>query len=335
LQNRTSFATSYALLSDSGAALLIDWGYDQATGVENLSDRHGRRPLLTSLDALGHRVEAVLLTHYHDDHCAGANLLRDVLGAEVWTAEHVAPVLEQPDRYDLPCLWFDPVPVDRRLEPGEPVRWHEHELTVHPLPGHTLYACAVELEVDGKRVLATGDQQSNDGILNYQYRNRFRLDDFVLSAELYRTLRPDLLITGHWGVKQVTDSFLDALAADGRRVAELHRELLPLDRVDFGPEGFGARIEPYRSSVARGEPFELEVSVRNPFPRDDRAVVRLVVPAGWTAEPPAHELPLAAHEDATVRFRVAAGAGPGRVAADLTVGETRFGQQAEALVEVR
>src|SRR6185437_9112687 len=118
-RNRTSFATSYALLSDDGAALLFDWGYDQATGVELMPDRAARRPLLTSLDALGARVEAVVLTHYHDDHVAGANLLRDVTGAEVWTAEHVAPILEQPERYDLPCLWYDPVPVDRRLRPGE------------------------------------------------------------------------------------------------------------------------------------------------------------------------------------------------------------------------
>ena len=38
---------------------------------------------------------------------------------------------------------------------AEPVRWHEYELTVHPLPGHTLYAAAIEFEVDGKRVLVT------------------------------------------------------------------------------------------------------------------------------------------------------------------------------------
>jgi glyoxylase-like metal-dependent hydrolase (beta-lactamase superfamily II) len=333
--NRTSFATSYALLSDSGAALVFDWGYDQATGVDLPTDRAARRPLLTSLDRLGAPVEAVVLTHFHDDHVAGVNLLRDVTGAQVWTAAHIVPVLERPERYDLPCLWYDPVPVDRALEPGKPVRWHEYELTVHPLPGHTLYACAIELEVDGRRVLVTGDQQSNDGILNYQYRNRFRLDDYVLSAELYRTIRPDLLLTGHWGVKEVTDDYLDGLAEDGRRLAALHRELLPED-VDLGPEGFGARIEPYRSAVATGASFDLEVTVRNPFARDEQATVALAVPRGWTAEEP-KDVQVAALSEATVAFRVTAG-GPvlsARVAADLTVGGTRFGQQAEALVDVR
>ena len=107
LRNRTSFATSYALLSDSGAALLIDWGYDQTIGQMGMSDRLGRRPLLTSLDALRRdfgvdRVEAVVTTHYHDDHVAGLNLLRDVEGTEVWAPENVAPVLESPTWYDRP-----------------------------------------------------------------------------------------------------------------------------------------------------------------------------------------------------------------------------------------
>jgi glyoxylase-like metal-dependent hydrolase (beta-lactamase superfamily II) len=342
LRNRTSFATSYALLSESGAALIFDWGFDQATGVDLPTDRAGRRPMLTSIDALKRdhgvgRVEALVLTHYHDDHVGGANLLRDVEGTEVWAARNVAPILEDPRRLDLPCLWFDAIPVDRRLELGEPVRWHEYELTAHPLPGHTLYAAAIAFEVDGRRVVATGDQQSSDGGLNYQYRNRFRFDDYVESAALYRSLRPELLITGHWGVTEVTEEFLAGLERDGRRLAELHRELLPLDDVDFGAEGFGARISPYRSTVAAGGELELEVCVRNPFGRDEDAHVRLVVPSGWTADPPVRTVAVPAHAQCSVRFRVGAGepAPNARVAADLTVGAVAFGQQAEALVEVR
>jgi hypothetical protein len=185
-------------------------------------------------------------------------------------------------------------------------------------------------------VLATGDQQASDGTLNYQYRNRFRLDDYVLSAELCRTLRPDLMLTGHWGVREVDDAFLERLAADGRRLAELHRELLP-DDVDFGPEGFGARIEPYRSAVETGAPLDHDVTVRNPFARPAEAAVRLVVPAGWEAEPPEQAVGLDPRGEATVRFRARAGAPAvrARVAADLTVADVPFGQQAEALVEVR
>jgi glyoxylase-like metal-dependent hydrolase (beta-lactamase superfamily II) len=347
LRSRVSMATSYALLSDSGVALLIDFGYDLWSGHPLSSDRSSRRPLLASIDALRRdygidRVEVVVPTHYHDDHVAGINLLRDVEATELWSPENVAPILEEPRRYDLPCLWHDPIPVDRLLPPGSPVSWREYELAAHPLPGHTLYAAAVAVEVDERRVLATGDQQTfeADGraILNYVYRNRFRIDDFVRSAELYASLRPDLIVSGHWPPHEVDDEYLDRLRSDAQRIAGLHRELLPLDEVDFGAEGFGARIEPYRCTVAPGEVVDFEVTVRNPFGRTDVAAVSFVVPRGWTADPSRHDVHLAEKGEATVRFRISPGNAEAvrraRVAADLTVGDVAFGQQAEALVTV-
>jgi glyoxylase-like metal-dependent hydrolase (beta-lactamase superfamily II) len=343
LRNRTCLAHSYVLVSATGGALLIDFGYDLCTGTPSVSDRAARRPLLASLPALRRdvgveRVEVVVPTHYHDDHVAGINLLREVEGAEVWAPENVAPILEQPARYDLPCLWFDPVPVDRRLPLGQTFRWHEYELTVHPLPGHTLYAAAIVVDVDGRRVLARGDQESGEGdrdVANYYYRNRFRIDDYAASAALYAAVRPDVIVSGHMFPREVTGDYLATLAADAERLASLHRELLPLDEVDLDAEGFAARIEPYRSRAARGASIELEVTVRNPFDREESAVVRLVVPDGW-AGPEPQEVRLAPRGETVLRFAVAAGepVRRARVAADVTVGGRPFGQQAEALVDV-
>jgi glyoxylase-like metal-dependent hydrolase (beta-lactamase superfamily II) len=350
LRNRTSVANSYALLSETGAALLIDFGYDFTTGLPDGTDRSSRVPWLQTIPALKRlhgvdRVEVAIPTHYHDDHVAGFNLLRSIEGTQVWAPENMVAMLEDPLRFDLPCLWYEPIPVDRRLGFGEPVRWHEYEITVHPLPGHTLFAAAIEFEVDGRRVVATGDQQDGRWVagesremLNYQYRNGFRIDDFVDSAALYRRLRPDLLISGHWLPRPVTDDYLEHLAWAGAELARLHRELLPLDEVDWGAGGFGARIEPYRSEVSPGGIVELDVTIRNPFHRPDEAKVAFVVPAGWSVEPPDRRVGLAAGGEATLSFRVHVGGAPARrarLAADLTVGGRRFGQQAEALVTVR
>jgi glyoxylase-like metal-dependent hydrolase (beta-lactamase superfamily II) len=343
LRNRTSFANSYALVSEAGGAILIDFGYDVSTGLVPSTDRTARRPLLWSLDVLKRehgvaRIEAVIATHYHDDHVAGMNLLREVEGTQVWVTANVAPILEEPTRYDLPCLWFEPIPVDRVLELEAPVAWEEYELTAYGLPGHTLYAAAIGFEVDGKRVLATGDQQTTGvprGILNYQYRNRFRIDDFVESAELYRRLRPDLIVSGHWPVQEVDDAYLEQLHVDGVRLAELHRELLP-GEVDFGAEGAGARIEPYRSAAPAGGTVELDVAVRNPFGRPAVASVRLAVPAGWPA-PETQQAELEPRGEAVLRFALATGSDPvrrARIAADITVDGMPFGQLAEALVDV-
>ncbi len=313
LRNRTMCANNYVLLSDSGAALLIDFGFDLTTMTPS-TERAGRRTLLWSLDALRRdhgvdRIEAVVPTHYHDDHVAGLNLLREVEGTEVWSPENVAPVLEEPHRYDLPCLWHDATAVDRVLPLGEPFAWHEYELTPYELPGHTLYAAAVAFEVDGRRVLATGDQQSfeEDGrsILNYQYRNRFGVEDFVRSAELYASLRPELMIGGHWLPREVDAALLEQLRLDGHRLAELHRELLP-DDGGLGAEGFAARIEPYRAAARSGEELELEVTLRNPFDREADATVEVVVPVGWRGAAASTRLPPRA--EARVRVAVRAGA---------------------------
>jgi glyoxylase-like metal-dependent hydrolase (beta-lactamase superfamily II) len=327
-RNRTTFANSYVLVSDSGAALGIDFGYDMATW---------RRPLLWSL--AGRRVDAVVTTHFHDDHVAGLNLLRDVEGTEVWAPANVAPVLEEPHRYDLPCLWPDPIRVDRLLPLGESFRWNEYELTPHPLPGHTLYAAAVEFEVDGRRVLATGDQYGLEGeraILNYQYRNRFRRGDFVDTGALVRRLEPDLLIGGHWLPLEVTREYLDRMERDASRLAALHDELLPQE--SFGEAGFGARIEPYRSTVAAGQRLELDVIARNPFDHEASVVVTLALPAGWDAEPRSESAGhVAAHGEVVLRFAVEPAPQPtrrARVAAELVVDGMPFGQQAEALVDV-
>ncbi|MEA2518744.1 MAG: hypothetical protein QOF49_824 [Chloroflexota bacterium] len=350
LRNRTSLATTYALLSDSGAALFIDFGYDFTTGLPGGTDRSSRRPWLQTIPALKRdhgvdRIEVAIPTHYHDDHVAGFNLLRDVEGTAIWAPENMVPMLQDPLRFDLPCLWYEPIPVDRTLTFGETVRWHEYEIRIHPLPGHTLFAAAIEFEVDGRRIVATGDQQDGRWVagerpefLNYQYRNGFRFDDFVDSAALYRRLAPDLLISGHWLPRPATAEYLDQLATAGADLARLHRELLPLDTVDFGAGGFGARMEPYRSEVTAGATVDVEVIIRNPFGHDDEATVALVVPAGWSAEPAVRRLAVEPRSEARIGFRVVVGSQPvrrARIAADLTVGNVRFGQQAEALVSVR
>lgn len=350
LQNRTSVSNSYVLLSDTGAALLIDFGYDFTTGLPAGADRSSRRPWLETIPALKKqfgvdRIEVAIPTHYHDDHVAGMNLLRDVEGTQVWAPDNMARLLEDPLRFDLPCLWYDPIPVERALVFGQPFRWHEYEIAVHELPGHTLYAAAIEFEVDGLRVVATGDQQDGRWVagerpeyLNYQYRNGFQPGDFRRSAELYRRLRPDLLISGHWLPKPVTDEYLDALLSAGTEVERLHRELLPLETFDPGP--FGAvRIEPYRSVVAPGATLELEVVVRNPLPQPAAASVSLVLPPGWSPAPgPQQTSSLAPGSERRLSFAVRAGDAPvrrARIGADVTVGEMRLGQLAEALVTVR
>ncbi|HET8683767.1 MAG TPA: hypothetical protein VFM54_18155 [Micromonosporaceae bacterium] len=147
-----------------------------------------------------------------------------------------------------------------------------------------------------------------------------------------------------WRVGMATPGVVDRESpavrmVKGQELARLHRELLPLAEVDFGAEGFGARIYPYQSATRPGEPLSLQVEVTNPFGFSEQVTVELVLPAGWKCSPPVAYAELPGNATTTLPFEVLPPAfgewRRARVAADLTVGDRRFGQQAEALVDVR
>ena len=342
LMHRASLANMYVLLSVSGKALFIDFGYDFVTGIAAGSDRASRRPWLYTIPALKAQfgvsaIDVVLPTHYHDDHVAGCNLLRRVERTKVWAAENFADILEHPARYDLPCLWYDPIPVDRHLPLGRPITWEEYTLTLHPLPGHTRYAVAVEFEVDGLRILATGDQyQGDDGLSwNYVYQNRYSIGDYAATAKLYHRLQPDLILSGHWQPLLVTPEYLQKISSDAEAIDRLHREILP-EAPDLGAEGFLARISPYQVTTPAGETIPFDVEIRNPFPHPEEATIHVVVPRGWEVQPIERTLEIAGIH--YLSFKVTPPPGlavrRARIAIDLTVAGQRFGQQAEALVTV-
>ncbi len=345
LLNRTSESNSYVLLSQSGKALLIDFGYDFMTGFAPGEDRASRRPWLRSLPNLKRdfgvsKIDVAIPTHYHDDHVAGFNLLHQVEETQIWAPKNFSHILEHPTEYDLPCLWYDPIPVDRALPLEQLFPWEEYELCLFPLPGHTRFAACIAFIVDGVRALATGDQyQDGDGRRwNYVYQNRFDAGDYRQSAALYARLNPDLILPGHWDPLWVYAEYLNGLKEQGDLLEAMHQDLLPAQIVGFGAEGTGARIQPYQSVVSAGERIELEIEIHNPFPHSEVAMVRLSAPAGWKVEEENLHLQLEGCAVGTVKMHVTAPAGlvtrRARVAADVTIGPQHFGQLAEALITV-
>jgi glyoxylase-like metal-dependent hydrolase (beta-lactamase superfamily II) len=345
LHNRTSLSNSYVLLSKSGKALLIDYGYDFMTGAAAGADRASRRPWLYTLGALKRdfgvqKLDVVLPTHYHDDHVAGLNLLREVEGTQVWAAENFADVLERPSRYDLPCLWYDPIAVDRCLPLDRSIGWEEYELSLHALPGHTRYAVAIAFQVDGRRVLAVGDQyQGSDGLAwNYVYRNHFQPSDYRASAAYYRQTLPELILPGHWDPFWVAPGYLEALEERGEALEQLHRQLLGTETTGGSSGNAGLWIRPYQAEARGGEALEFEVEVQNPFPQAEMAHMKIVLPPLWECGEEQILIMLEAGETRMVKFVVKPPEGSpvrrARIAVDLTLGNRRFGQQAEALVTV-
>lgn len=341
LRHRCSFANAYVLLSDSGSALFIDAGYDFVTGWVAGTERAAKRPWLYTLPALKRqygvkKIEVVLPTHYHDDHVAGMNLLRDVEGAQTWVAANFADVLARPLAYNIPCLWYDPIVIDRVLPLEQEFSWQEYRFTLYPLPGHTRYAVAISTEVDGKRVLFTGDQyQRDDGTgFNYVFQNHYRVGDYRRTAELYRSLNPELILTGHWQPLWVQEGYFAERIAQANAIEQTMRDLLP-DEICLGDEDFVAHITPYRASGAAGQWFKLRLVLYNPLDQPAAAHVTIGAPAGWQVRPPE---PVVVDQSAEVEFAVLPPVGlavhRARITADVTLGNRHFGQHAEALVTV-
>lgn len=112
---------------ETGLAALVDPGGD----VERI---------LAAVEKMEARVEKVILTHGHLDHCAAADVIRQQLGVPI----------EGPQRED--AFWIeklpewckmsgfphaDPFVPDRWLEEGDTVSVGEQELKVFHCPGHT------------------------------------------------------------------------------------------------------------------------------------------------------------------------------------------------------
>jgi hypothetical protein len=171
-------------------------------------------------------------------------------------------------------------------------------------------------------VLATGDHQQ-DRWLNYTYQNRFRLADYVDSAVLYHRLRPQPMISGHSPPIHVDDEFLDDITVRGAT----------LERLTVWLPG----STPTKSTILPGARADYRVAIRNPFPERHWAVVQVVAPPGWMANPERLDLEIGLGTSES-RFTVTPPPGThvrrARIAVDLTVAGRRFGQQAEALVTV-
>ena len=141
----TGVMTTYAILTESGKALFYDYGYVDLDHIRKVKRD------------LGIKHAVVTFSHYHDDHLIRTyELMRDD-NIEIWVLDKMADVVENPTRYRLPCLVPFPIRPTRVVRDGEKIEWEGYTLEFFHLPGQTEYHQGLAVEIDGKRVLFTGD----------------------------------------------------------------------------------------------------------------------------------------------------------------------------------
>lgn len=327
------FGTTWVLVSDSGAALVMDVGSPKT--VEWLKQRRAAGDIRS--------IDALWVTHYHADHTDGIPLFQREFDAPCIADRHVAEVIANPRAWRLPCLSPEPCRVDRPTADGESWEWEGFRLTAFHYPGQTLYHGALLAERGPLRMLFVGDSHTMAGIDDYCALNRNFLGrgvGFQRCLSLIERLAPTHIFNCHVDLAFTFTS--DELAWMRRtldRREELFGALLPWDHPNFGLDESWARCFPYTQTAAAGHDVNLQVAITNhaSAPRD--VAGRAAIPMAWGGghtEWVGRAAPARSEAMLPLRLHIPDGTPAGRyvVPVDIRHGERELPQFAEAIVDV-
>lgn len=334
-------SNTFIILSESGKALLVDYGYPSYSYFLGK-----KRFVKHTLDTLMNHyhikdIDVVMPTHYHDDHVAGIPILQNEFETEIWCIEKIADVLEQPEAYNLPCLFHQGMKVNKKCTDNEEVEWEEYELKIVHLPGHTEYAMGILTIVDGQRIMFVGDNVYRNAVDPSSwrgggpiFRNDFTPDGFAKCASTLINLQPDLILPGHESILRVTDKNLEEFLTWAR---ELESATADLYETGFGIDPYWVRISPYRLRIRNGELVNAQVIVRNHY-RDVQPIkVFLNVPERWTVKPSQREGRIGPSRTSVFPFEIFVPKETEKsrviLTASVSLGKRDFGQLAEMMID--
>ena len=350
-QTTSSF---YAIVSDSGKAMLIDYG--SASGLVFSNFERATAPTqrirfvehnLAALrrDYNVRSIDVAMPSHMHDDHLNGFPYLQRHEKTRIWCYENMTDIFENPRGYNLGCILGEPFRVDRTFRHGERFRWEEFEFEVTHSPGHTEYQMALFATIDGKRVAFTGDAffpPREPGILRHNliFRNHVENDSHLKSIRNLIEHEPELIAPGHGKPFAVNRELMEATLGNFQRQQQWFFDLLPDEETDFGLNPSWVSIYPYQAVVPPGGELRLEVRARNYYATLMKLEVALVTPAEWTVAPDVARFEVAPRSTAVQAVRLGVPVGwqtPGprfAIAADVMRNGKYLGQVTEAVVEV-
>jgi glyoxylase-like metal-dependent hydrolase (beta-lactamase superfamily II) len=346
----------YAIVSDSGKALFIDYGsassqhfgnFERATAptdrirfVEHNIDELRRTYGMKSVDV-------VMPSHMHDDHMNGFPHLKRHHNTKVWCLENMVDIFQNPRGHNLGCTLGEAFQVDRSFRPGERFRWEEFDFEITHSPGHTEYQMALFVTIDGNRVAFTGDAffptQRSDGALRHNliFRNHVENDSHLKSIRNLMEHEPTMIAPGHGKPYPVDRAILEITEQRMREQQSLFFDVLPEREVNFGLDPSWVHIYPYQMLLAPGERQRAEVRVRNYGAATMKIEVALVAPAEWRIEPDVLRFEIPANGSKAAAFEIglprdwAAPAPRFAIAADVMADGRYLGQITEAVVDMK
>ena len=163
-----------------------------------------------SVAQLGFRfsdTKILLISHAHNDHCAGAALVKKLTGARYFVMDADVPVVESGGRTDFqygaqPEMRFPPTKVDHVLHDGDPVELGDAVLTAHLTAGHTRGTTTWTLDETeaGRRlhVVIVGSPNVNPGYKLVGNKSYPRIaSDYAHGFQVLKSLPCDIFLGAH------------------------------------------------------------------------------------------------------------------------------------------
>jgi glyoxylase-like metal-dependent hydrolase (beta-lactamase superfamily II) len=291
------------------------------------------------------QIDACWISHMHGDHFTLAPTLKE-MGVELWTMDSIVDKCENPRAYDYPALihaygdGFDGIKIDRVLKAGDVIKWQGYSLHIDWMPGQTEFGNALWLELDGKKIVFSGDNlfgdpsdEKQDGHECVVARNSAIIDEgYLVAARYLKQLKPDIIMGAHSVLMTDPAAFVERFESWAERMIGRFKDMLPATNYEFLFDPHWVSAYPYRVDLTTQDSALVQITVRNFSHEPQPHEVRLALPPGIKALPPVIKgtVPAKGRQtfpvQLTVEDRSKTVPGVQIVPMDVALGERHFGQ---------
>jgi glyoxylase-like metal-dependent hydrolase (beta-lactamase superfamily II) len=279
------------IIADSGHALLLDCGLFPKLVLERI--------ISDMKQFLGlKQIDACWISHSHGDHFTLFPALKEH-GVKFWTMDTIADKCENPRYYDYPAMigaynaGFEQAKIDRILKAGDVIDWEGYKLHIDWMPGQTEFGNGLWLELDGKKIVFTGDNLFGDpadpaqnGHECVNARNSAIIEEgYLVAAQYLQKLRPDIIMGAHGVLMTEPKAFIERYHDWARRIIREYKELLPDTDYEYLYDPYWVSAYPYRVDLTQQHTQEVSITVRNFRTSEQKHRVALQLPPGIHAEP--------------------------------------------------